>query len=304
MNHRVFVTGASGYVGGAIARHFVRSGHVVFGLTRSPERASTLAENGVQPVIGDFKEPDTYVSELKNCDSVVHAGLEAGPEASRQDQRALEAIQAAVEDGRVRRVLYTSSVWVHGDSAGAVVDETSPLDPPEIAAWRAPHEEVVLDMLEHEVTAVILRLGMVYGGSGGLFGGWFREAKDKGIIGYPQGDQHWNTVHVDDVAAAYALALEDGPSGARFLLTDESRPTVRELAEAAARAAGAKAVAWSRDEVRTKLGPFGEAMLLDLQVTSARARRELGWTPMHTSFVSEAERLLGEWRAGREAKVG
>jgi nucleoside-diphosphate-sugar epimerase len=304
MNHRVFVTGASGYLGHAIAVRLLRSGHTVFGLTRDPARARTLADAKITPVTGDFADPDTFLSELKNCDCVVHAGLETGPEMSRQDQRALEAIQAAVEDGRVRRVLYTSSVWVYGDTGGTVVDESSPLDPPEIAAWRAPHEEVVLDLLEHDVNAIILRPDMVYGGYRGWFGAWFREAREKGTVTYPGGDQHWSTVHVDDLADAYALALEDGPSGARFILTDESRHTVRELAEAAARAAGARAVRVAPDDAREALGPLADALLCDRQATAGRARRELGWTPMHGSFVAEVERLFNDWRAGREARVG
>jgi nucleoside-diphosphate-sugar epimerase len=304
MNHRVFVTGATGYLGNAIARRLVRSGHAVTGLTRTPGRSTALADAGIKPVVGDFATPDTFVSELKNCDCVVHAALESGPEASRQDQRALEAIQRAVEDGRVRRVLYTSGLWVHGDSGGQVVDETSPLDPPEVAAWRAPHEEVVLDLLEHDVTAIIFRPGMVYGGSRGTFGGWFREAREKGTVTYPGGDQHWTTVHVDDLADAYALALEDGVAGARFILADESRQTVRELAEAAAKAAGARAVSLPEDEVRQAFGPLAEALLADLQASAARARRELGWTPMHGSFVAEADRLFADWSASREARVG
>jgi len=303
MNHRVFITGATGYLGHTIALRLLRSGHAVFGLTRDPARARMLADAGVTPVTGDFGDPETFLSELKNCDCVVHAALEAGPDASRQDQRALEAIQAAVEDGRVRRVLYTSSLWVHGDTAGTIVDENSPLDPPEIAAWRAPHEEVVLDLLEHDVTAIIFRPGMVYGGYRGRFGGWFREAREKGTVTYPGGDQHWCTVHVDDVADAYALALEDGPAGARFILTDESRPTVHELAEAVAHVASARAVRVAPDDMSETFGPAGEALMMDLQATAGRARRELGWTPMHGSFVSEAERLFNDWRAGREARV-
>jgi nucleoside-diphosphate-sugar epimerase len=304
MNRRVFVTGATGYLGHTIALRLLRSGHTVFGLTRDPARARMLADEQITPVTGDFSDPETYLSELKNCDCVVHVALESGPEASRQDQRALEAIQAAVEDGRVRRVLYTSAMWVYGDTGGAVVDEHAPLDPPEAAAWRAPHEEVVLDLLEYGVTAILFRPGMVYGGYRGWFGRWFREAREKGTVSYPGGDQHWSTVHVDDVADAYALALEDGPSGARFILTDESRNTVRELAEAAARAAGARAVALPPDAVSEAFGPDGEALLQDQLATAARARRELGWTPMHGSFVAEAERMFNDWRAGREARVG
>jgi nucleoside-diphosphate-sugar epimerase len=304
MTYRIFVTGATGYLGNAIARRLLRGGHQVFGLTRAAERARGLADAGIQPVVGDLADADTFLSELKNCDSVVHAAFQAGPEASRQDQRALEAIQAAVEDGRVRRVLYTSGIWVYGDRPGMVVDEDTPVDPPELVAWRPPHEEVVLDLLEHDEAApVVLRPGMVYGGAGGILGGWFREARDTGTLTYPGGEQHWCMVHVHDLADAYALALEHAAPGARFLLADESRFTVRQLAAAAAAVSGARAVAWAPDEVRAMLGGYGEALLLDLQATAARARRELGWTPMHASFVAEAEAIHREWLSGQGAQV-
>jgi nucleoside-diphosphate-sugar epimerase len=305
MDHRVFITGATGYLGNAIATRYVRAGHTVFGLTRSTELADALAETGVRPILGSIDEPDSYLAELKNCDSVVHTAIDYSPEAARIDQRALESVQAAVEDGRVRRVLYMSGIWVLGDTHGAVADESAALAPAEINAWRAPHEEVVMDLQEHDgVAAVILRPGVVYGGARGTFGGWFREATEKRIVTYPGGDQHWPLVHVDDVAEAYALALEHAPSGVRYYIADDSRFTVRELAEAVARASGARAVSWAPDDVVETLGPLGKALLLDQQVTSAKARRELGWTPMHTSFVAEAEALYREWRTAREARVG
>ncbi|MEK7330496.1 MAG: NAD(P)H-binding protein, partial [Candidatus Eisenbacteria bacterium] len=122
MTQRVFVTGATGYLGSAIAARLVRAGHEVRGLARSAERASALEAMGVQATIGELGQPDGFISELKNCDAVVHAALDdrgpAGP-----DQAALEAIRDAAQDGRVRRLLYTSGVWVHGDTGGAVVDE-------------------------------------------------------------------------------------------------------------------------------------------------------------------------------------
>ena len=110
-------------------------------------------------------------------------------------------------------------------------------------------------------------------------------------------------VHREDVADAYALALEHGTGGERYLLSDESRFTVKQLAEAAAEAAGARAQSWPAEEVVQTLSLFGKALLNDLQVTSAKARRELGWVPRHTSFVAEAPNLWREWLDAKEAPV-
>ena len=304
MAMHVFVTGASGYLGSAIAARLVKTGHEVQGLVRSEEQAEAIASMGVKPVIGDLEEIETFLSDLKNNDAVVHAAYRPQPETARLDRLALETIRASVADGRVRHVLYTSGVWVHGDTGERIEDETSPLHPTDDVAWRPAHEEVALDMVEHEAHVTVMRPGMVYGGVGGEFAGWFRQAREKKTITYPgSGAQHWNMVHLADVAEGYRLALEHARGANRFILVDESRFTVRELAEAVARAAGVDAAPSDPAQVREKEGTYGAALLLDQRVTAAKARRELGWVPRHTSFVNEAADLYGDWRAGERAAV-
>ncbi|NOT35234.1 MAG: NAD-dependent epimerase/dehydratase family protein [Candidatus Eisenbacteria bacterium] len=304
MSERVFVTGVTGYLGAAISRRLKAAGYEVWGLTRSEERAAQLEAAGFHAVVGDVSEPATFRGALNNSDAVVHAAAEHGPHAAKRDQQALHVIRAAVEDGRVRRVLYTSGIWVHGDTGGRVVDETARPEPLELVAWRPAHEEVVLDLATLEAAAIVLRPGMVYGGSRGVFGGWFREARQHGTVHYPGGAQHWSAVHLDDVADAYRLALAHAEPGTRYLLTDDSRHTVKDLAEAAAAAAGARAVAEPADQVLQRLGAFGAALLTDSLVSSARARRELGWAPRHASFVRSATTLWDEWLSGERAPVG
>ncbi len=302
-NHRVFVTGASGYLGSAIVARLLRAGHEVTALTRNAENAARLEKLGAKPVVGDLADASAWLGVLQNCDSAVHAAAAPGTSASEFDHHALEAFRAAALDGRVRRVLYTSSLWVLGPTTG-VADESAPLKPLELATWRAAHEEIVIDLAAHEVAAIILRPGMVYGGMRGLFGQWFAEAQGKRTITYPgDGSQHWPLVHREDVAEAYALALEDGQGGQRYVLCDESHHTVKQLAEAAATAAGARAVPMPADEVVKTMGLFGKGLLNDSQVTSAKARRELGWVPRHASFVHDAPALWREWTETKATAV-
>jgi len=304
MNHRIFVTGATGYVGGAVAARLARAGHQVFGLTRHAERANALQAVGVTPVIGDLLRENDWRGVLQNCDVAVHAAFDAehGPAAA--DEAALDAFRVAALDGRVRRVLYTSGLWVLGRGRDGIADENTPLAPLTLVQWRAAHEEIALDLASHEVDVVVLRPGLVYGEHRGILGGWFAEAQESHSVTYPgDGSQHWSLVHRDDLADAYALALEHAGSGERYLLSDESRHTVRELAEAVARATGSKAVSWPADDLVRRHGAFGEALLNDLQVSSAKARRELGWVPRHPSFVAGVEDLWGEWQAARAAHV-
>jgi nucleoside-diphosphate-sugar epimerase len=301
---KVFVLGATGYLGTAITARLVRGGLDVRGLARDAERARVVEALGARTVLGRLEEPEGVVAEMKNCDAVVQAAIDdADPEAT--DRAALEIVRTAAHDGRVRRVLYTSSVWAHGDTRGAIADETTPLAPPERSRWRPSHERAALDLEEAEVATVVFRPSVVYGGRGGILGDWFEEAKAKGTVTYPgDGAQRWGIVHRDDLADAYALALEHARGGECYLLVDESRLTVRELAEAVAAATRARAIPRDRRELVEALGPYGQALLMDQQFTSARARRELGWVPRHVSFVAEARALLREWESAAPAVAG
>ncbi len=305
MNERIFVTGATGYIGGAVAARLARQGHQVFGLTRNPDNAKALAAAGVTPVVGDLAHPDEWNGVLQNCDAAVHAAFDGENGAADVDLAALDALRHAALDGRVRRVLYTSGIWVHGHGAEGMADETTPLAPLAVVQWRAAHEEIALDLGAHELDVVILRPAMVYGEHRGILGGWFAEANDSHTVTYPgDGSQHWSLVHRDDVAEAYALALEHAHGGERYLLADESRHSVKELAEAVAVATQSKLVSWPADDLVHAHGAYGEALLNDLSVSSAKARRELGWVPRHTSFVTEAPDLWRDWQAARATPVG
>jgi nucleoside-diphosphate-sugar epimerase len=301
---KVFVTGGAGYLGSAIAARLVRTGCAVLALARTQERAAAVEALGAEAVLGSFDEPEAVVAAMKNCDAVVHVAHDS-ERAEAQDQVALAAIRTAAHDGRVRRLLYTSGVWVHGDTRGAIVDETAPLAAAERVRWLPAHERAALDLAEVEVVTVVFRPGMVYGGRGGTFGDWFQEARERRTVTYPgDGSQHWGVVHRDDMAEAYALALEHAQGGERYLLVDESRPTVRELAEAVAKATGADAVPQHRRDVLETRGALGAAELMDQQFTGIRARRELGWVPRHTGFPPAAEALLKEWETAAEPVAG
>jgi len=301
MRDRIFVTGVTGYLGSAIAARLVSAGYDVHGVTRDPERVPRLAAHGIHAVVGSLGKPDTYLPALKNCDVVVHAALDP-TDAANQDRLALEAFRVGMMDGRIRTLIYTSNCWVHGDTGGRAVDETSPLEPIELVRWRAAHEDVALDLGEHDAKVVVLRPGIAYGGSRGIIGEMFAEAHDSRVVHYPFGAQYWGMIHRGDVAEAYLRAIERSTGGERYLLTDGSTPTARQVAEAIASVTGAVAKPREAEEMR-KLGLAGRALLTSQKLRADKARHDLGWAPKHASFVDEADRLGQEWLESRGTPV-
>jgi len=303
MKRRVFVTGASGSLGSGIAARLVRAGFEVVGLVRDEARKVTLESAGVRTISGDLDAPAPWDGALRNSDVVVHAAWSVDDTAA-GDQRALTAIRNAIQDGRVRRVVYTSGLWVYGDSPLQVIDESQPLHPLPFVHWRAAHEEVALDLANFDVEVLVLRPAYLYGGARGVIGAWFEEARESHTVTVPgSGQQFWPLVHRDDASDAYALAVEHGLAGERYNLADESQLTARAIAEAIATATGAELKFAEVESVRKEQGLVGEGLLASQKVTSARARRELGWVPRHTNFVREVDDLFREWSASREASV-
>src|SRR5438132_1494946 len=203
---RVFVTGATGYVGFAVATALRRAGHDVYGLTRAAAKVPQLARQEIRAVIGDIGDPKSYADMAESCSVLVHAAFESSASAVTKDKTAVDAlIEAGGRGAQPKTLIYTSGVWVHGDTGGKLVDETDPPKPIKLVAWRPAHEQLVLQA--KAVRGLVIRPGCVYGGRGGLTGGWFEAAaagKAPTVVG--SGHNRWTMVHVDDLADAYVPA--------------------------------------------------------------------------------------------------
>lgn len=295
----VFITGATGYIGYAVARALRRAGHAVQGLCRAPEKAIQLARGEVLPVIGDITRPETYARVAEECSVLIHAAADIEKGISGPDRTAVETLLEAARRGpRPKTLIYTSGVWVHGDTGGRLVDETTPPAPPRAVAWRPEHEQLVLNA--DWVHGLVIRPGCVYGGRGGLTGLWFDGALRQGkvrVIG--DGRSRWAMVQVDDLAVAYRLAVESDLGGDVFDVTDRSRDSVAEMAEAAARAAGHPGVPEFVPvaEAARTMGDLAECLALDQHVDGRKAVRILGWHPRHGGFVDGVAAYFEAWKA-------
>lgn len=299
---KIFVTGGSGYIGSAVCAALARAGHEVYGLVRSPEKGRALAAAEVHPVVGTMQDPDSYRSAADRCQVLVHAAAEYSSEYMSLDRQTLQTLlTSAAAAGQPRLFVYTSGVWIYGNTEG-LVDEGAEPHPPPFVAQRVHHEELVLKASAGTVRALVLRPGCVYGGRGGLTGSWFESAEKEGaarIIG--DGRFRWAMVHVEDLADLYVRACESDLAGEAFNATDRSRFTVLECAEAASRAAGAggKVVNTPHEEAFKAMGHMADGLVLNQHVDSRKAVRLLGWQPRHGGFADGAGRYFESWKSSR-----
>lgn len=281
---RVFVTGATGYVGTAVAEALRAAGHDVLGLARSDEAAAKLRAAGCGVVRGSLADLAALAEGARAADAVIHLAATGGPDQAEVDTAAAEALLHALA-GSGKPFIYTSGVWVLGPTGDAVADEDAPLRPAALVAWRADVERTVVDAGSRGIRTVVLRPGVVHGRGGGTPGTWTASGRRKGVVRYVgDGTQRWPFVHVDDLAELYVLALA-APAGTVLNAAGPSLP-VRRAAEAAAEATGARAEAWPLEEARARLGPYADALALDQRVSSERAWA-LGWRPSRPSVVEE-----------------
>jgi nucleoside-diphosphate-sugar epimerase len=284
----VFLTGASGYIGSAVADRLRAAGHAVSGLARSDAAASRLSAAGIQPVRGDFTNPKSIGLAARSADGVISMATTYDPNV---DGPAIGAMLAALA-GSNKPMIYTSGVWSHGDTGGKVVDETSPPRPAALVQWRQAVEERVLDAARERIRTVVIRPAIVYGRGGGIPAGFVDSARKDGEARFVgTGQNRWPFVHVDDLADLYLLALEHAPAGTLLLAVNGPSYTVKDVAAAASRGAGAggRTIAWPLDEARKTLGAYADALVLDQQATGRRAQELLGWRPSRPDVIVDIE---------------
>jgi nucleoside-diphosphate-sugar epimerase len=289
---KVLLTGATGYIGSAVAEALLEAGHEVMGLARSDEAARKLEEGGVRPVRGSLQDSESLASAAREADGVIHTASTNNAEAPQADAQAVAAILEALEETN-KPFIYTSGVWVLGNTEDRVADEESQLDPTPLVAWRPANEQRVLDAAARGVRSIVIRPGIVYGRTRGIIGGMIQAGRQSGVVRFVgTGENRWPLVHVEDLADLYVKALEKAPAGTLLMAASGPSLRVREVAEAAARAAGVdgRVESWPIEQAREKIGPYADALVLDQQVSGAKAMRLLDWKPQAPSLLEELER--------------
>lgn len=298
---RVFLTGATGYIGSAVLDAMIKGGHQVTALVRDPEKAERIAARGATPVIGELGTPKTYLNAVKAADAVVHAALDGSTRGITVEKQALETMvsaltQAGQADGKSRVFIYTSGVWVLGQTAKAA-DETAPLSPPTHTQWRPMHEDVVLSAFSGALRTVVVRPGIVYGGGRGIVAELIKDALNGLIRVVGPGKNRWACVYTHDLGELYVKILESPTAVGIIHATDEADEKVMDIVEAIA------AHVPQRPDIRNmpmteahkKLGTYADALALDQKVRSPKARA-LGWEPTQAGVINSVPRLIEEFR--------
>jgi nucleoside-diphosphate-sugar epimerase len=302
---RIFLTGATGYVGRAVLDALLRGGHDVTTLVRDNEKAAFVAAKGARPVIGNLADPTSFRGAADAQDGYVHAALDRTPRRGPAlEKEVLETLIAAAKRPRTagstapakRFIIFTSGTWVLG-SAPEPTDEDAPTNPIPLAAHRAEHEQLVLNAATEQLRTVVVRPGVVYGGGQGIVGDIFKDAKNGLVRVVGDGNNHWPLVYDRDLADLYAkLAVNNEASGV-FHASDDGDERVNDLVSAISPYMPVRPDVRHVpiEEARTKMGAYADALALDQIVRSPRARA-LGWSPTLHSVAGNAARLLQEWR--------
>ena len=283
----VCVTGATGYIGGAVARGAVRHGLRVTALARSDVAASALEQDGITPVRGRL-EDDEGLGECAAADAIVHAafardGYERLEAAIDVEVRATQSLLDLAAERDIP-VLYASGIGVVGRTRRVAQEDDEPATPAGMQ-WRRVLEERVL-----AADGVVVRPGFVYGHGGNeILRALIRAAATRGVAAYPgNGGNAWPNIHVDDLAALYIRALERGARRAVFHGVG-FEATVRSVCESIARLVGGMSASLPPDEARTVV-PFADWMGgMSVRVGTARTQAALAWTPTGPAIQDDVE---------------
>jgi nucleoside-diphosphate-sugar epimerase len=304
---RIFLTGATGYIGSAVLEAGLRAGHRVTALVRDPEKAQRVSQRGATAVMGELSKPASYTAAAEQCDAIIHAAFEHSKRGEAVDRQAIETLLAVAgrraEAGHAACVIYTSGIWVLGDTQGAAAED-APLNPTPLVAWRPEHEALVLGGARTgQLRTAIVRPGIVYGGGArGIIGDLLKDARNGLLRVVGDGRNHWPCVYDRDLADLYIRVAANAEASGIFHVNDGADESVDEIVDAIARHSRTRPDVRHvpLEEARAKMGPYADALALNQIVRSPRAHA-LGWAPTLHSVAGNVARLLEEFRTAREA---
>lgn len=297
---RVFLTGATGFVGSRILPELLRGGHEVIGLTRSEAGERALASVGARPHRGRLEDLASVRAGAEQADAVIHTAFDHDfskyAASCEQDHHVIGAL-GAVLAGSDRPLLITSAVIMGApdDGGPAVEDQFTVRHHP-----RSSSELAGEALLENGVNLSVVRLPQVHDTvKQGLITPYVELAREKGAVAYVgDGENRWSAAHVMDVARLYRLALERAERGARYHAVAEEGVLVREIAATVAAGLDLPLVSLSPEEAAPHFGWFAMFAAADMSASSAWTQAQLGWVPEGPRLIADLERMDYSQAAG------
>jgi nucleoside-diphosphate-sugar epimerase len=310
---RVFVTGATGFVGSAVVRELIRSGHEVTGLARSPASAKWLDSAGAAVAYGTIQDLELLYREAAKVDGVIHTAffhalahmrlgtrlrilLGGAPSgivgrftaaAVDADERAIETMGSALDAGAPLIAAFPTMAL----AAGRLAEETDAADPASVGGARALAEQAVRKLAERGLRAATVRLPPSVHDTAkqGLVTRLIATARKKNVSAYVgTGDNRWCAVHRQDAATLFVRALEHGEPGAHYHAIGEDPIALRTLAGAIGTAAGVPVRSLSDEEAARHFGWLAPFVGADNPISSRRTREALGWSPRGPALLTDA----------------
>lgn len=291
---RVFVTGATGFIGSALVPEFIQAGHSVLGLTRSEAGAEKLRAAGAEVLHGNLEDLDSLRKGAANSDGVIHLAFNHDfaqfQKNCDDDRKAIEAI-GEVLHGSNRPFVITS-----GASMAANVDGRPSTEDGPTASWnpRAASEAAVKELTARGVNTSVMRLAQIHDTrKQGLVPYATAVAREKRVSAYiGDGANRWPAAHVADVARLYRLAFEKAEPGSIYHAVDEEGVSMKSIAEALGRGLKVPVVSIRPDEAEAHFGWLARFVGHDMPASSALTQKKLNWKPTGPSLIADLDGMV------------
>jgi nucleoside-diphosphate-sugar epimerase len=292
---RVFVTGATGFIGSLVVKDLIAAGHQVIGVYRSDDKAPALAAAGAEVYRGSIDDPDSLKDGAARSDGVIHLAFNhdfskfaANCDTDRGVINALGSVLA----GSDRPLIVTSGTAIAKVAPGGVAKE----DAPAIAATdfpRAASEETTAKLAADGLNTSVVRLPQVHDPERqGLITYWIALAREKGLFAYVgEGRNRWAAAHVSDVARLYRLAIEKSEPGAIYNAVGEEGVTARDIAETIGRRLKLPVKSITPEEAGGYFGWMAHLAARDMPASSELTQKKLGWRPTGPGLIADLEQL-------------